>query len=199
MTAGEITAVVTAIAALAAASGSWVQIGKGQRALRVQRTIDLHRDLTSGEVGAARDRLSHLMWTWGERMAGENVCHAPLWDELMPDVLADGSRGELARYIDTAVETGANRAEPLRDLYKVLWCFERIEAGRKKRVLDDHFLSQLIAPHAVWWAELTRNLNTDDTRHVGALHSLAASLTSEGLRTWVRNDFGQAPAGRAER
>jgi hypothetical protein len=168
-----------------------MQLGVGMKGTRVQRVIELHRDLTTGEVGAARDRLTTLMWKHGERQAGRNRCHMPSWDELLPDVLGKGDpgRGLLGGYPPEDEIPGAQGSEPLRDLYGVLWCFERIEAGRAGRALDRPMLEELIASHAVWWDELTRKLSPDNTRHLVALRALARALETSELREWARRDF----------
>lgn len=184
--------IVVAITAIIAAIAAIIQIRVGQKAVRVQRTIDLHRDLTTGEVGGARDRFTTLMWKRGEALAGRNVCHVPSWTELLPDVLGGGGRGELGEYRAEDKIAGAEGAEPMRDLYAVLWCFERIEAGRAGRALDRRLLAELIASHAVWWNELTRRLSSDNTTHVKSLRSLASAVATPELLRWARGDFEDA-------
>lgn len=184
--------VVLVIVAIAAVVVALAQLWAGQHATKVQRAIDLHRDLTTGEVGEARDRFATLMWKHGERLAGRNRCHAPTWLELLPDVLGGRDRGLLGEYRTEDKIPGADGAEPMRDLYTVLWCFERIEAGRAGRALDARMLDALIAPHAVWWDEATRHLAVANTRHLSGLRSLAKHLESDGLRRWVGDDFPSA-------
>jgi hypothetical protein len=184
--------VVAALAAIAAVAVAIVEIRSGIKATKVERVIDLHRDLTTGEVGAARDRFTTLMWKHGERLAGRNRCHAPTWGELLPDVLGGGDRGLLGEYRSEDKIPGADGAEPMRDLYSVLWCLERIEAGRAGRALDLRMMKELIASHAVWWDELTQHLIDDDTRHIASLRRLAANLGTERLREWARADFADA-------
>jgi hypothetical protein len=180
------TLLVAAIAVAIALGQLWT----GLKATKVQRVIELHRDLTTGEVGNARDRFTTLMWKHGERLAGRNVCHAPRWKEILTDVLgASGSRGELGVYPREDHIATAKDAEPMRDLYSVLWCFERIEAGRAGRALDQGMLKQLVASHAVWWDELTRHLTSENTRHLESLRRLSAALEDAELRAWARNDF----------
>lgn len=138
MVAVEVVLGVSAVAALLVALG---QLRVGLHATKVQRVIDLHRDLTTGEVGAARNRLATLLWKHGELLAGRNQCHSPTWAELLPDVLGGGDRGLLGEYkLEDKIVASAD-AEPMRDLYSVLWCFERVEAGRAGRALDKRMLS----------------------------------------------------------
>ena len=59
-------AVLTVSLAVVGAAIALGQLWTGLKATRVQRVIDLHRDLTTGEVGAARDRFTTLMWKHGE-------------------------------------------------------------------------------------------------------------------------------------
>jgi hypothetical protein len=193
--------VATIVVGGLAAAIALVELRSGLKAVRVQRVIDLHRDLTTGEVGAARDRFTTLMWKHGERHAGRNVCHAPRWEEILTNVLPGGaeSRGVLGAYPPgDAIATAAD-AEPMRDLYSVLWCFERIEAGRAGRALDRAMLNSMLASHAVWWDEFTRHLAPDNTRHVVSLRSLARALETTELRSWARRDFvdddARAPSG----
>jgi hypothetical protein len=181
--------IVFALIAFIAAVVALLQYLASQRAIRVQRVIDLHKDLTTGEVGAARDRFTTLMWKHGEKLAGRNQCHAPSWDEILPDVLGGGSRGLLGRYRAEDEIAGFEDAEPMRDLYAVLWCFERVEAAREGRALDGRMLSKLLARHAVWWNVLTRQLTPSDTIHLASLRSLAANVSTPAIQEWADKDF----------
>jgi len=186
------TLLIAAVAAAVALGQLWV----GHHATKVQRVIDLHRDLTTGEVGGARDRFTTLMWKHGERNAGRNVCHSPQWAEILTSVLSEtSSRGLLGFYPPADAIATAGDAEPMRDLYTVLWCFERIEAGRAGQALDNKMLRSLLASHAVWWDELTQHLTTDNTGHLAGLRSLATAMDSPPLRDWARRDFD---VGRAD-
>jgi hypothetical protein len=183
---------VVALGVLATVVGVFIALANlrsNQKEIRVQRVIDLHRDLTTGEVGAARDRFTALMWRHGEGLTGVNQCHAPTWFEILPNVLEAGDRGLLGRYPRGEEIPGAEGSEPLRDLYAVLWCFERIEAGRSGGALDPEMLQRLIAPHTIWWDVMTRNMAVTDTWHLKDLRALAESLRVPGLVTWAEADF----------
>jgi len=173
----------------------FVALRREERARKVQRVIDLHRDLTTGEVGASRDRLTTLMWKHGEKVARRNQCHAPTWIEILPSSTGSGgpTRGALGSYPLVQPIPGTGEAEPMRDLYSVLWCFERVNAGRAGGALDPAMLQQLIASHAIWWDEMTRNLTEQNTRHIASLRSLASALNNADLRDWARRDFAAAP------
>ena len=122
-----------------------------EQARQVERAIAAHRDLTTGEVGAARDRLTTLLWQEGEATYSRNVCWRPYFQELLPP------RGRLGLY--HADVLGNDESEPMRDLFN-LWCFERIDAARVGEALDQDMLFRLIAHHAVWWDELLQNIGS---------------------------------------
>lgn len=181
--------VVTGIIGLAV---GLFQLWSGLKAIRVQRTIDLHRDLTTGEVGRAADRLSTLLWKEGERRFGRNRCYAPEWPELLTAVRGTGGAGRLGEYIDSDRVVDFASSEPLRDLYALLWCFERIEAGRASRALDRVLLASLIEPHAAWWSCALQHVRPSDTTHVSALRRLTSSFSDASMSAAER-DF-ESPA-----
>src|SRR5205807_133886 len=110
----SVAIVIAAVAAFIALR----QLRAGQRGLKTQRSIDLHRDLTTGEVGAARDRFTTFMWQLGEEKYHVNRCSRPTFDALNPAVgLPSARRGRMGSY-PKHMEAG-HPAEPLRDLYKV--------------------------------------------------------------------------------
>jgi hypothetical protein len=92
----------------------------------------LHSDLTSGEVAKARDTLGTIVYDRQVMVSGDK----------------DSRR---ARY--TQART---------DYFTLLWCFERIWAGRKTIIADDHaltsgvarqYLDQIIKWHVFTWAK----------------------------------------------
>jgi hypothetical protein len=184
-----ITALVGVLVTAAAVGVALWQLRAGLAATRVQRVIDLHRDLTTGEVGAARDRFTTLMWKHGNAVARDRAtCHAPMWDEVHPGTGEAGDAGgQLGHYDERVIS--AEHAEPMRDLYTVLWCFERVETGRAGGALDDEMLRDLIGHHAVWWARMLHRLTSDNTVHIGALRSLAAAVETAKSREWALRDF----------
>jgi hypothetical protein len=169
---------VTFLAAVAAFCGVRWQLRRMKAAAAVERTIELHRNLTTGEVGAARDRFTELMWRIGQaRRPGS--CHQPTFDELMGKRFADLSdeQVDLTAYPEDL--PGAD-SSPLRDLYKVLWCFERIWAAHDASLLDGTLSDRLLAKHAIWWDQLVIGVHDADTQHRQALRDLAHAL--EGSR-----------------
>ena len=183
-------AVVAVGIALLAAGFARKQVLIATRAHEVERTLAAHRDLTTGEVGACRDRFSGFMWGYGTRDTGENSCWTPRFLELNPDSKSEHDRsGELSEYPPWVL--GSDGAEPLRDLYKILWCFERIETARRRRTLDDEMLSELVGEHAVWWDSLLRSITELDTRHRRSLAQLGpwALAKQPDLAEWCEDDF----------
>lgn len=193
----SLTFLVAATAVAGVVVAVW-QVHGGQTAIKVQRVIDLHADLTTGEVGNARSRFTALMWKHGERQAGSNACHLPLWEEILPSPTTENGKGGLSGYLAFEAIATSQDAEPLRDLYAVLWCFERIEAGRAGGALDKRMLIELVAPHAIWWNSLTEKISDKNTRHVQGLRRLAKELQGEqtvrkmGLQEWADRDFSAA-------
>ena len=157
-----------------------------EQARQVERAIAAHRDLTTGEVGAARDRLTTLLWQEGEATYSRNVCWRPYFQELLPP------RGRLGLY--HADVLGNDESEPMRDLFKVLWCFERIDAARVGEALDQDMLFRLIAHHAVWWDELLQNIVETNVRSRRAVRELAgwAIARDSKLRAWAAEDLPTA-------
>lgn len=166
-----------------------LEVRSATNATKVQRVVDLHRDLCSGEVGTARRRFSSFTWAHGERLTGRRICHRPTLDEIRP------LTGVLGSYrADDDVPAGAHDAKPLDDLYVLLWCFERIETGLTGRALDRAMARQLLSWHAIWWDEATQRFTSDDVDQIRSLRRLARSLESPTLRQRVRRDFEQEAA-----
>lgn len=175
---------MTAAIAVGALGFAWVQLGQARSATAAERAIAAHRDLTVGEVGEARDRLTTLFWQEGEGAFGRNVCWRPLsFAELLPP------NGRLSSYHDEVLD--GDRSEPMRDLFKILWSFERIDAIRTGGAADEDLLHSLVAFHAVWWDEAVRHITEADVRSRGALVSLAGwAVDRDGrLNDWVVRDF----------
>ena len=71
-----IGAVGTLVAFLIAAAVAVWQVRHQRSLAAVERTIALHRDLTAGEIGLSRDRLSEYMWRFGAKR-GIGTCWQP--------------------------------------------------------------------------------------------------------------------------
>jgi hypothetical protein len=103
---------------------------------RVDRVMDLHRELVSGELSGPRFRLSRHL-----RELGSNglVRSVSIWQL--------GTEGNL-KYTDPEGGVTASR-----DLSLLLRYFERVNAAREAGTLDEDLLVRLLGRHAGWWSE----------------------------------------------
>ncbi len=188
---GTVPAWGAVLGAVAAAIAIVVQRHNSRLLGRIERTVALHRDLTTGEVGASRDRFTELMWREGSHTQ-PGQCHQPCFAELLDAEFTRDSvipgRGALARYPDDVAQQGAS---PSRDLYKVLWCFERIDALLASKQLDAGLAVELLGTHTVWWNSLCARISDADTMHRRALGRAAEWMTAKNpsLRTYASQDF----------
>ena len=193
---GAIAAVGTAGAALLGLRYARRQIDSVSHDHRVDRVLDFHRDLTTGDVGDARSRFSELMFRVGEEAFGAGHCWRPTWNSLLPpdpkaDVHSDTKR-RLGLYPDDII--GGERHRPLDDLRSVLWCFERIEEARNRGAsLDEPLLVSLIGYHAVWWDLLCKRLTRDGGGHIFSLVRLAEWMEEKSWRDDPRNMNRRVP------
>ncbi len=83
------------------------------------------------------------------------------------------------------------RETPLRDLYKILWCFERIRAAEYAHLLDPALSTEILGNHAVWWDHQCARIPADWTRYRKNLTDLAAHFLARdrSLVAWARADF----------
>lgn len=181
---------IALLAVLVAVFVSWFQLRYQRSLLAIERSVGMHRDITSGEVGQARDRLSEFMWRVGSR-SGSNHCYRPSWEELLGGTylsLAEGS-SDLSSY-PADIASGTN-VTPSRDLYKILWCFERVAAEFSGRLIDQELATHLLGNHVVWWDALCLNIPLQATRYRKNLNDLAARFDEldAKLRPWALADF----------
>ena len=183
------TAATVLAVAVAVVIALW-QLRHQRRLGAIDRTVDFHRDLTAGEIGAARDRLSELMWRVGSSR-GENSCWRPSWKELLGGQFAGDAdlEQDLSAYPDD-MGTSAGQT-PLRDLYKILWCFERISASWDGGLLNNPLATQILGNHAVWWDVLCARVPLESTRYRRTLADLAEACNrfDPELLEWARADF----------
>jgi hypothetical protein len=194
---------VTAFAACGATiAGLWgLRYGKGQITTavhdrKVDRAIACHADLTTGEVGAARNRFSQLMFRVGEETLGPMRCWRPTWLSLLPRVQGFDDEANDSRCLGEypADMLGAQGHLPLEDLRMVLWCFERIdEARRRESMLDERLLVSLIGYHVAWWNLLCARLEQGVSGHLYSLQQLAIWVEEQGWRGDARNEFRPEP------
>jgi hypothetical protein len=184
---GAVGTVGAIVAALVVAV--W-QVGHQRRQGNVERTIAFHRDLTSGETGAVRDRLSEFMWRVGSQ-SSTNRCWQPLWEELLGARFVTLPAGAIDVSAYPADMAAGPAETPLRDLYKLLWCFERIQAAEDAGLLDPHLSTTMLGNHVVWWDTLCARVAFDRTRYRRNLHTLAEHYRTRdpALQDWAAADF----------
>lgn len=199
------TILVTVLATLAAlgtaAAAVWGlryakrQVDTAAHDWQVDRVLGFHRDLTTDEVGAARNRFSELMFRVGEEAFGPGYAWCPSWASLLPiDPNAHGPTRNLGAYPPDMTGPGDDRRLPLNDLRAVLWCFERIEEARHQEAsLDEKLLVSLVGYHAAWWNLLCQRLEPEGGGHLGSLISIAQWVEEKGWRDDPRNSNRHHP------
>ena len=169
------------------------QIREAKRDRRVDRVLQLHAELTNGQVGRARDRFASYMWQLGEEATGERICFQPTLEDLRPPPTpACETDLEDARQFGAYPSgLGAGPEDfPLRDLHKILWWFDHIYESLQHKLVDKGLLLSLIGSHAIWWRHLCFRLN--DPPH---------TYSVEVLATWVKDGgcFKEPPPERPPR
>jgi hypothetical protein len=91
MTSSLVISAVAAVAACAAAGAAvWgLRYARGLidvavKDRQVDRVLALHEGVTTGEIAAARNRFSELMYRAGEEAFGPRKCWRPDWESLVP-------------------------------------------------------------------------------------------------------------------
>ena len=200
---GTLPAWLALCVAGASALFALLQLRANARARRVDRVIQMHESLTGGEVGAARDRFTTLMWRMGSSDArGARRPHQPTFEDLVAPPASGPDSGpgdhDVSRY-PADLATSGSSLDPLQDLYKVLWCFERIDAARTHDTLDLKLLVNLIGFHAAWWDRLLEGIDDNASHHRRALRNLASYCRAQrpDLDEWVegghRRDRTEVP------
>lgn len=134
---------------------------------RVDRVLEFHQQLTSGELQAARLRLvGHL-----RRHGSSGKARQATRDELRADPV-------LSRYT-----SDANKIRPIDDINLMLRFFERVNAARIAGSVNLPLLVELVGRHAGW---LDQAIGQEDQVPRAPLHDLA---------TWA-NEFAVANQGK---
>jgi hypothetical protein len=124
---------------------------------RVERSLELHRDLVAdGETAEAFHRLSVHLRRRGSELHGRVTWFLLSDADLGPGGLLDGS-------------TEAS-GSAFRDLYQVLWFFERVKTALDHGLIDEEVLFGTMGFHCWWWAQLLRNVTGPKASR--ALHTL---------------------------
>ena len=203
MNVSSLATIITAVAACSAAAAALrglryakSQIDTAVNDHQVDRVLALYRDFTSGEVGAARDRFSDLMFRAGEKAFGPRKCWRPELESLIPAYPTVGNDLSPSRFLGAYPQdmAGAEGSRPINDLRQVLWCFDRINEARKgQSPLDDQLLVSLMGHQVVWWNLLCGRLVAREASHVYSLVQLASWMEERGWRADPRNRYRKSP------
>ena len=171
------TIALAAVGALALGV-AWWQVCTARRQAKLDRTLRLHRDATTGEVQAAKRRLGALMWRAGEKSAGRrDALYQPSFHELLPAVHGVDGGGRFATYPADIAKGSHDR--PLDDLYCILHSFERLyAANRATKALDDDLFKNL-AWEIRRWSSVLQKIDGDRTPRAVGLHALAAEVEAD--------------------
>ncbi|MFI0607564.1 MAG: hypothetical protein ACH37Z_06645 [Anaerolineae bacterium] len=160
---------------------------------RIDRTLAMHLELMQGHVGESRARLSTHLFTDWFTMSGAQITGFP----YQPTRVDLSPKGEFNRYKRN------DNVTPVEDLLRILWHFERIEAARQRRILDEDLAVKLLGYSAVRWDAVLARVKPEDefTDAREALRSLATwSMTVAEERfpqtaaIWCRKlDWNQDP------
>jgi hypothetical protein len=187
-----------AIAAGFAVVYAALQIRQAKRARSVDRVLQLHAELTNGQVGKARDRFASYMWRVGAERTHQRKCWQPTLDDLRPPPTPDCEKDfDGARQFGIYPSgLGAGPEDfPLRDLNKILWWFDHIFESLHRNLVDETLLFSLVGSHAIWWRNLCLELNDD--RHTYSVKLLAEWAESKDRR--LEDPLPPRPSHEAEK
>lgn len=139
-------------------------LNSGRADSRVERTLTIHRELTTGELGHARWRLANHLRLHATNAAKVRVVGLR---ELSPP--RTSPEDHLSQYERSV--TGA----PRHDATSLLRFFERVEVAWDRDTLDKVMLCRLVGRHAGWW-DLA--FEPRDTRERTPLTRLAQKLNT---------------------
>ena len=114
---------------------------------KVDRVLELHREMTSGQTGDARTRLG-----WFYRHSRSNG--------TLPRLTRAQLKSET--YKESDMDCAA--PTPRLDSDRLLRFFERVNAARDQGSLDDYSAALLLGRQATWWDRAIRRDDDDPTR-----------------------------------
>jgi hypothetical protein len=160
----ETWAAIGAIAAVVQTVGlfvAWRTFRGESKARAVDRVMLLQTTL-----GAARSRLSTHFVAIAKELGDEVASrrHQPMATDL------SNFGGRWGKYGDDVVNP--EKAVPMQDLNRVLWCFERLDGSRQHEVVDLPLFHRLIGPHVMWWHAALANVDRDSNHLLESLDSL---------------------------
>lgn len=154
------TAVVVAAGILAL-----IQLRRADDSRRIHRVLEAHHDITTGDVGVARDKLSPII-------RSGSVCRRVAFDEFER---AEVESGKSATSCVVVVVRAFERA------------WESYEHGR----LDRRMAQRLLASTTAWWSIALSKVTSDQLHGIDALRSLESALDPDGAfrRRHLETDF----------
>jgi hypothetical protein len=187
MNVSSLATIITAVAACGAAGAALrglryakSQIDTAVNDHQVDRVLALYRDFTSGEVGAARDRFSDLMFRAGEKAFGPRKCWRPELESLIPAYPTIGNDHSSSRFLGSYPKdmAGAEGNRPISDLRQGRSAVARRRTGlclgrRARRTPGQHAQTS--------GDQSAHRSSSQETMHLHASCSLAATLRSGAL------------------
>jgi hypothetical protein len=173
-----VASVIQAAAVIPAIVIAALALNRDSRDKRVDRVLELHRELNSGELKEAKRRLtSHLR----EHGPAGHV-RPTTYEELRDDPV-------MSKY---SSEPGCN---PRSDASEILRLFERANAARITGIIDEPLFVELICRHATWWNLAIKDSSDLDQNPRAHLRELAQWADAFALRhrrrySYLRN-WGQ--------
>jgi hypothetical protein len=134
----ELTTLATAVQAVGlvvALSLAVLTLTRDRSDRKVDRTLSIHQEFVSGDVGDARDRL-HKHLSRGEGNKFKRAGRLQLRDDPSLNI-----------YDSLSTET------PFSDCGLLLRFFERAEITLRAGLVDDELFLELLGRHATWWGE----------------------------------------------
>lgn len=190
---GDLATWVQSIAVIAGLGFAWTQLRHADDTRKVDRVIELHRELTSGELAAARDRLATLIY-WRSPRPNQAPCRQLTLEKFRSAGRTKGS-GTPASPTDTCSTTSLR---PIHCVYLIVWAYQRVLRSLEKGQLNEELLRDMLAGHVSWWALALEKVEVSELSAVQDLRDLAKKLdVGEVHKTRHLKDF--TPPGQAEK
>ena len=176
------TAGFQAFGAVAALGYAAVSIAGERRDRHVDRVVDLHLGLISGEVGEARRRLAHHL----KELAEIQGHPGEAWMRATTDELEAFGKS-------TRTYAPPSPFEPTEDAALLGRFFERAHAMLTGGSVDERLFHELIGRHAAWWALALKTEVEQSARWTQALRDLANRTTRYEQQRRARGEPPQSP------
>lgn len=143
-----------------------IQIHRHNQTARVNRTLELQKDLTESEVAHSRELLSRQSWNG-------NHFVKPSFGELnIPAVSGLPRKDNISR--EPVGET--LEMTYLDHYFRILWCFQRVKGALEHNTLDKKLSRDLFTRHIVWWSTFSGRMDRDDTSLIMELNQIIPLL-----------------------